>query len=409
MLNPRKIKKDFPIFKYQPDLVYLDSAATSLKPKVVLEKIEEYYQRYCANVFRGIYKISERATEEYEKTRDKVANFIGARETKEIIFTRNTTESINLLAYTLGQKVISKGDEILVSIMEHHSNFVPWQQLAKNKGAQFKILDIDQEGRLKIWELENLISKRTKILALTFVSNVLGTINPIKKIIKMAKELNPKLITIVDAAQAVGHFPINVQDLGCDFLVFSSHKILGPTGVGVLWGKREILENLPPFNFGGEMVEKVTIKKTIFKELPHRFEAGTPNVADVIGFQAALDYLSKIGFKEIKEHDNNLTSFGLQLLKEKFQNKIKVLGPENPKDKIGIISFNLLKAHPHDVSQILDRDQICIRAGHHCALPLHQRLKLTASCRASFYIYNQREDIEKLVLGLEKIVKFLKI
>lgn len=409
MLNVAKIKKDFPIFKDQPHLVYLDSAATSLKPKPVIDKIVEYYQKYPANIHRGIYKISEKATKEYEETREIVAKFIGAKSSEEIIFTKNTTESINLLAYSLGRKIIKKGDEILVSIMEHHSNFVPWQQIAKNYQAHLKILDIDGEGYLKIEDLKKLISRRTKIFALSYVSNVLGTINPIKEIVKIAKLQNPEIITILDGAQAIPHFKVNVEDLGCDFLAFSGHKILGPTGVGVLWGKREILSELPPFNFGGGMIEEVKIRKTEFQEIPWRFEAGTPHIAGVIGLKAAIFYLTQIGLENIEKHDRELTNFAIKILKDEFKEKIQILGPKDSEKRIGVMAFTFHHFHPHDVSQILDRYNISVRAGHHCTMPLHQRLKLTATTRASFYLYNEKKDIEKLVLGLKKVEKFLSI
>lgn len=390
-------------------MVYLDSAATSLKPRQVIAKIVEYYEKYSANIHRGIYKISEKATKEYEKTREIVAEFIGAEFPQEIIFTKNTTESINLLAYSLGRKIIKKGDEILVSIMEHHSNFVPWQELTKNCQANLKILDINQDGYLRIEDLKKLISKKTKILAISYVSNVLGLINPIKEIVKIAKSQNPQIITILDGAQAVPHLKVNVKNLGCDFFAFSGHKILGPMGVGVLWGKKEILKELPPFNFGGGMIEEVKIRKTKFEKIPHRFEAGTPNVAGVLSLKSAIFYLKKIGLENIQRHSQELANFAFKILKEEFKEKIQIPGPKNQKDRIGIIPFILQGLHPHDISQILDRYNISLRAGHHCAMSLHQRLKLVATARASFYLYNEKKDIEKLVSGLKRVEKFLTI
>lgn len=401
MLKVDKIKKDFPIFREYSELVYLDSAATSLKPKVVIEKIVEYYQKYSANVFRGLYKISEKATEELEETRERVAEFIGAENKNEIIFTRNTTESINLVTWTLGSQIIEKGDEIALSIMEHHSNFVPWQILAKAKGANLKIIDIDEEGKLII--PPDFFKKKTKILALTYVSNVLGTINPVKEIIKQAKAENPKIITLLDAAQAAPHLKINVKELGADFLAFSAHKMLGPTGLGILWGREDILKKMPPFNFGGEMIEEVSIKRTKFKAPPLKFEAGTPAIAGIVAFKESLNYLSKIGLEEIKNHEEELFSYGQKRLLEEFGNKIKIFGPANPKERCGLISFSLEGIHPHDIAQILDENNISVRAGHHCAMPLHQRLGISATTRASFYLYNSRADIDKLILGLKKV------
>ncbi|MBI2625357.1 MAG: SufS family cysteine desulfurase [Candidatus Nealsonbacteria bacterium] len=400
MFSVNKIKKDFPVFKNHPKLVYLDSAATSLKPRGVIVKLVEYYEKYPANVFRGIYKISEKATEELEETRKIVADFIGAKTPKEVIFTRNTTESINLVSYALGEKILRKGDEVALSIAEHHSNFVPWQQLAKKNGAVFKIIDVNEDGKLII--KKGFFSRKTKILALTYVSNVLGTINPIKEIIKLAKSENPGIITVIDAAQAIPHLKIDVKKLGADFLAFSSHKMLGPTGLGILWGKEKILQEMKPFNFGGEMVEEVSIKKTTFKEPPLKFEAGTPDIAGIIALKEAIRYLSKIGFKNIRRHEIEITRYAMERMLKEFGERIKIFGPKDPRDRGGIISFALSGLHPHDVAQILDEKNICVRAGHHCAIPLHKRLGVPATTRASFYIYNDKKDIDKLILGLKK-------
>ncbi len=401
----RDLKKDFPMFQNNPTLVYLDSAATSLKPQSVIRREAEYYEKYGANVFRGIYKISEKATFEYEKTRDTVARFINAR-TEEIVFTRNTTESLNLVAYSLGKQIVGEGDEIATTIMEHHSNFVPWQQLALENGAAFKVVNIDQEGQLSVnWQ--SVITKKTKIIALTYVSNVLGTINPVKEIIKAAKKINPDVIAIVDAAQAVPHMKVDVQDIGCDFLAFSSHKMLGPTGVGVLWGKYELLDKMYPFQFGGEMIEEVRIDKTTFAKPPHKFEAGTPAIAQVIALQKAVEYLQKIGMDEVRNHEKQLVSYALNLLPERFGKKITIVGPKNKDVHAGVIAFSFGKYHPHDIAQILDEEGIAIRAGHHCAMPLHQYLNMDATARASFYIYNDTVDVDRLVNGLEKIGEIL--
>ncbi len=402
----RDLKNDFPIFQNNPSLVYLDSAATSLKPQLVIQAEAEYYEKYGANVFRGIYKISEKATFEYEKTRDTVARFINAR-AEEIVFTRNTTESLNLIAYSLGKQIVGEGDEIVTTIMEHHSNFVPWQQLALENGAAFKVVNIDQDGQLPVnWQ--SVITKKTKIVALTFVSNVLGTINPVKEIIRAVKKINPDVITIVDAAQAVPHMKVDVQDLGCDFLAFSSHKMLGPTGVGVLWGKYELLDKMYPFQFGGEMIEEVRIDKTTFAKPPHKFEAGTPAIAQVIALQKAVEYLQKIGMDEVSNHEKQLVSYALNLLSERFGKKITIVGPKNKDVRAGVIAFSFGKYHPHDIAQILDEGGIAIRAGHHCAMPLHHYLNTDATARVSFYIYNDTADVDRFVNGLEKVEKTLR-
>lgn len=406
MFDPKTIKKDFPIFQNDPTLVYLDSGATSLKPKQVIDKITEYYNQYSANVFRGIYKISERATEEYEKTREVTAKFINAQNPEEIIFTRNATESLNLIAYSLGRGIIDANSEIVTTIMEHHSNFVPWQMLATENGATFKIIDVDEKGYLaNLDKLNQIITGRTKILALTYVSNVLGTINPVKEIIQKAKKINPNIIVVVDAAQAVPHMKIDVKDLGCDFLVFSSHKMFGPTGVGVLWGKYNLLDAMYPFLYGGEMIEEVSVEKTVFKKPPLKFEAGTPNIADVIAFKEAISYMENIGMENIRAHEKEITEYGINRLNEEFEKKIKILGPDKIQDRGGIIAFTFEKIHPHDIAQILDEDNVAIRAGYHCAMPLHAYFGISASARISLHIYNDRDDIDKLVESLKKAIR----
>lgn len=413
MLNVVKIKSDFPIFKNDPSLVYLDSTATSLKPKIVIEKEQEYYEKYSANIYRGLYKISEKATEEYEETRQDVAKFIGAKRGEEIIFTRGTTESLNLLAYSLGREIVERNDEIVTTIMEHHSNFVPWQQVAIENGATLKIVDVDEEGRLQPihnseFRIQNIISKRTKILTITHVSNVLGTINPLKTIIAEAKRINPKIIVIVDAAQAVPHMKVDVGELDCDFMAFSAHKMLGPTGVGVLYGKYELLASMFPFQYGGEMIEEVYLDRTLFKKPPHKFEAGTPNIAGVIAFKAAIEYLGSLDWLDIESHEKNLAKETIQRLDERFGKKIRIIGPNlKGENKSGIVAFKFDNIHPHDVSQILDEDNVAVRAGNHCAMPLHTRYNLDATTRASFYIYNSLEDVIKLIKGLEKVEKLL--
>lgn len=425
MLNINKIKRDFSIFQYHKDLVYLDSTATSLKPIQVIDSLNQYYKEYSANIYRGVYEISEKATEEYELTRTIISKFIHAAP-QEIIFTRNTTESINLIAYALGRIIVEEGDEIITTIAEHHSNFVPWQVLAGEMGAIFKVIDITNEGNLDIYvdnikyqkskikntnqnskiTLENIITKKTKIFVLTHISNVLGIINPIKEIIKAAKSINPNIIVIVDGAQAVPHLPVNVSELGCDFYAFSSHKMLGPTGVGVLWGKHELLETMSPFNYGGEMIREVHIEKTVFKDPPQKFEAGTPHIAGVIALKEAVRYLTNLGLEAIHAHEQFLARYAVKILQEEFKEEIRILAPVHPQ-KSGILSFTFRNYHPHDIAQILDEDNICIRAGHHCAMPLHKRLNLQATARASFYLYNTQEDVDKLIKGLLKVKKVL--
>lgn len=405
-MNINKVKKDFPIFRKNPELCYLDSSASSLKPKVVTDKLREYYEEYSSNIFRGLYPLSQKATEEYENTRKICAEFIHAKNANEIIFTRNTTESLNLLCYSLG-KNLSKGDEIITTIAEHHSNFVPWQQMAMEKGLTFTIAELNENGILDFKKLKEILSKKTKIFTLTHISNVLGTINPIKEIVAEVKKFNPEIMIILDAAQSIPHMEIDVQDLGIDFMAFSGHKMLGPTGVGVLWGKEERLKNLSPFLFGGEMVRKVNIQKTYFCKSPHKFEAGTPAIGEVIAFQEAMKYLETIGFKEIETHEKKLTNYAMRRLQEEFQNEISFLGPVKPELKTGIIAFNLKNLHSHDISDILGEENVCVRAGLHCAQPLHESLNLTASLRASFYLYNDFEDIEKLIKGLKKVKEIL--
>ncbi|OGK52792.1 hypothetical protein A2966_04780 [Candidatus Roizmanbacteria bacterium RIFCSPLOWO2_01_FULL_41_22] len=409
------IKKDFPIFARHPNLTYLDSAATSLKPLSVVNKIQEYYQEYSANIHRGIYQISEKATQEYEETRQVVTSFINAESEKEIVYTRSATEGLNLVATSLGSSIVGAGDEIVITIMEHHSNFVPWQQLAKKAQAKLKIIGVTPEGYLDL-ELDNIkytnhiskiVNNKTKILAITYVSNVLGTINPIKEIIAQAKKINPKIIVVVDGAQAVPHMPVDVQDLGADFLVFSGHKMLGPTGIGILWGKQELFEKMPPYQYGGDMIKEVAIENTIYQDAPWKFEAGTPHIAGVIGLKEAIRYLQKIGMHKIHKREQKLLADALKRLQEEFGDNITVLGPQKSQDRAGVMAFRLADFHPHDIAQILDESHIAIRAGHHCAMPLHTYLKFSASARASFYIYNNDADIEKLITGLKKAEKTL--
>ncbi len=406
MLDPIKIKKDFPIFKNNPDLVYLDSGATSLKPRSVIEKLTEYYTEYSANVFRGIYKISERATAEYEETRKIIAAFLNASRPDEVVFTRNTTESINLISYALGRQIIDKNSEIVVTSMEHHSNFVPWQQLAFENEATFKVIEVSGEGELQnINKLDEIITKNTKIFAITHVSNVLGVIVEVKELIRKIKQINPHVVVVIDGAQAVPHLKVDVQDLGCDFYAFSSHKMFGPTGIGVLWGRYDLLDQMYPFQYGGEMIEQVELAKTTFKKPPHKFEAGTPHIAGVIALKEAVYYLESLGWENLRQHERELTAYAIKTLESEFGADISILGPKNTEQRSGIVAFTLKKIHPHDIAQVLDESNIAIRAGHHCAMPLHESLGINATARATFHAYTSKDDIDKLVEGLQKVAK----
>ena len=396
MLNAEKIKKEFPILS--KGLIYLDNAATSQKPYQVINAIKYYYENYNANVHRGVYRIAVEATEKYEEAHRVVANFIKAFP-NEIIFTKNTTESINLVAYSLGLK-LKKGDEVVISLMEHHSNFVPWQQICKLTGATLRIIPIDENGNLK--DFEKYINKNTKIVSIAHVSNVLGTINPVKKIIKKAHEVNA--IAIIDGAQSVPHFDVDVKDLDCDFLAFSGHKMLGPMGIGVLYGKQEILKEMQPFLYGGDMIKEVKIKDTKWNDLPWKFEAGTPNVSGAIGLMEAVNYLNKLGMNNVFSHTQQLVKYALERLSE-----IKNLKVYGPKDRVGLISFKLGRLHPHDMSAFLDELKIAIRGGHMCAQPLVNSMGEVAVARVSFYIYNTKEDVDKLVNGLKKVKGVFKV
>lgn len=420
MLNVQKIKRDFPIFQKIPNLIYLDSTATSLKPREVMKKGREYYENYGANIFRGIYSLSERATEAYEETRKKMAKLINAYYAEEVIFTKNTTESINLIVFGLARYLIKKDDEILVTMMEHHSNFVPWQMLCQEKKAKFRVVGVEKDNgfldfvdfernnnlKINMDKLKKWVTKKTRFFSLTSISNVLGTINPIKEIIKAVKEINKETIIIIDGAQALPHQSVNVQDLGIDFFVGSSHKMLGPTGVGILWGRLELLRQMRPVFYGGEMVEWVSKEKSIFQNPPYRFEAGTPAIAQVVALGTAIDYLIKIGFKNIENHEKELVRYAFDCLKKTFGEKIKILGKDNILFRSGIISFNLRKIHPHDLAHFLGQKNICVRSGHHCAMPLHQFYRINGSVRASFYLYNDFSDIDKLILNLKKAINF---
>ncbi len=404
IMNIEKIKSDFPVFKNNPNLTYLDSASTSQRPLPVIEAMNEYYTSFNANVHRGVYKISEEATEKYEKAREKVRNFVCAKSDKEIIYTRGTTESINLVMHGYGEKFVNSGDKIVITIMEHHSNFVPWQQLAKRKNAKLVIIDINENGELKEDEIKTKI-KGAKLVAVSHASNVLGTINNVSEICKIAKEEGA--VSVIDGAQSVPHMKIDVQKFGCDFFAFSGHKMLGPTGIGGLYGREELLESMDPFLYGGDMISEVTVEKSEWNYLPYKFEAGTLPIAEAIGFGAAIDYLSKLGIENVYKHEKELTEYAISKLSE-IKN-LSMYGPKKADKKVGVITFNLNGIHSHDVATILSEYGLAIRTGHHCAMPLHDRLQIGATARASFYVYNSKEDVNKLVAGLKEANKIFKV
>lgn len=403
-LDVEAIRDDFPILKQKidPPLVYLDSAASSQKPNRVIEALSEYYRSYNANIHRGIYRISEKATAMYEESRKKIARFINARRPRQIIFTRNTTESINIVAYSWGNANLSAGDEILVSVMEHHSNLVPWQLLAQRTGAKLKFIEVTDEGFLHLEDLNRLLTERTKLVAITHVSNVLGTVNPVQSITTAAHAVGAKVL--IDAAQSVPHLPVDVQAINCDFLAFSGHKMCGPTGIGVLYGKLDLLEEMPPFLGGGSMIRTVERERSTYADLPQKFEAGTPSIAQAIGLGAAVDYLNDIGLDAIHPHEQDLLEYAHQKLSE--IEGITIYGPK-PRNRVGSITFNLDRIHAHDVAGILDQDGVAIRAGHHCTQPLMQRFGVIATARASFYLYNKLEEVDSLYDGLLNVQKIL--
>jgi cysteine desulfurase / selenocysteine lyase len=405
-LDARTLRADFPIFQQRfhgKPLAYLDSAVTAQKPRQVLDALREFYETSYTNVHRGVYLLAERATECFEGSREKVRAFINAASTREIVFTRSATEALNLVAYAWGLDNLGPGDVVVATELEHHSNFVPWQQIAKRTGAKFLPIPVDACGELELDALDAIAKQGSvKVVANNLVSNALGTINPVETLATWAHEQGA--LMVVDAAQGAPHRRIDVQELGCDFLAFSSHKLCGPTGVGVLWGRAELLERMSPFNFGGEMIRKVTVEETSWNELPYKFEAGTPPIGEAVGMGAAIDYLSEIGIDAIEEHEHALAAYALERLAE--VSGVRVFGP--PADKrAGIVSFNVGGVHPHDVAQILDWEGVAIRAGHHCCQPLMHRLGVAATNRASFYLYTIPEEIDRLVEGLHKVKKTL--
>jgi len=397
-----KIREDFPILKkkvHDKNLVYLDNAATTQKPTYVIDRIYEYYTTMNANIHRGVHALSQEATEAFEGARIQIKQFINALGKNEIVFTRGTTESINLVASSYGRTNIKEGDEIIISQMEHHSNIVPWQLLCKEKNAKLRIIPINDDGELIYEEFEKLVNEKTKFVSIVYVSNSLGTINPVKKIINYAHQF--KIPVLVDAAQAVNHIHVDVQELDCDFLAFSGHKIYGPTGIGALYGKVELLDAMPPYQGGGDMISKVTFEETTYNELPHKFEAGTPDIAGAIGLGAAIEYISKIGIDNIKEHESSLLEYATKQIEE--VPGLRIIG--RAKEKTSVLSFVLENIHPHDIGTFLDFEGVAIRTGHHCTQPVMQRFHIPATSRASFAMYNTKEEVDVLVNGLKKIIE----
>lgn len=404
-MNAKEIKQYFPILDQEVNghpLVYLDNAATSQKPVQVIEALDKYYREYNSNVHRGVHTLGNRATDAYEGARDKVRKFINAKAREEIVFTRGTTTSINTIAQSYGRANIEEGDEIVITYMEHHSNIIPWQQLAKEKGAVLKYLPLQDNGSVLLEDAREMITEKTKIVSIMMVSNVLGTINPIKDITKIAHENGA--VMIVDGAQTAPHMKIDVQDLDCDFLAFSGHKMCAPTGIGVMYGKKELLENMEPVEFGGEMIDFVGLHESTWKELPWKFEGGTPIIAGAIGLGAAIDFLEEIGLDEIEEHEHRLAGYAMEQMST--IEGISIYGPLAGEKRAGLVTFNLSDVHPHDVATVLDAEGIAIRAGHHCAQPLMKRLNCSSTARASFYLYNTEEDVDKLVQALVKTKEY---
>ena len=397
-----KIREDFPILKklvHGKPLCYLDNAATTQKPYYVINRTNNYYENMNANIHRGVHALSQEATEAFEESRIIIKKFINALGKNEIIFTRGTTESINLVASAYGRSNIKDGDEIIISHMEHHSNIVPWQMLCKEKNARLRVIPVNDSGELMFEEFEKMISNKTKFISVVYASNSLGTVNPVKRIIELAHSHN--IPVMLDAAQAVNHLPIDVQELDCDFLAFSGHKLYGPTGIGILYGKVNHLDTMPPYMSGGDMISKVTFKETTYNELPHKFEAGTPDIAGAIGLGAAIEYIEKVGLANIARHESELLNYATEAVSD--LKGIRIIG--TAKEKIGVLSFHFENVHPHDVGTFLDFEGVAIRTGHHCTQPLTDRFQVPATSRASFAMYNTKEEVDTLVYGLKKILE----
>jgi cysteine desulfurase / selenocysteine lyase len=404
-LDPVALRADFPIFERDfggRRLAYLDSAATSLKPRVVVEAVSDYLGRYSANVHRGIYQIAEESTAAFERARVTIARFINAPDAHEVVMVRNATEAINLVANTWGRQNIGRADTIVLTEQEHHSNLVPWQLLTQECDGDLEFVPFDDEGVLNLDSYEVLLRTRPRLVAFAQVSNGLGTINPAREMVRMAHEAGARVL--IDGAQAVPHEPVDVQELDCDFYVFSGHKALGPPGSGALWARRELLEEMPPFMGGGEMIREVHLRRASFNEVPHKFEAGTPDIGATIGLGAALEYLSDIGMERVRAHERELTEYALEVLPRAVP-EFRLHGPRSADRRGGIVTFNVGDIHPHDVATLLDREAIALRAGHHCTMPLHERLGEAATCRASFGVYTDRDDIDRLAEGLGRVYR----
>ena len=408
MFDVETVRKDFPILGREVNgkpLVYLDNAATTQKPRAVIDALVDYYESFNANIHRGLHTLAEEATTAHEEARAKIARFIKSPAgPASIVFTRNCTESLNLVANAWGRRFLEPGDEIVLSVLEHHSNLVPWQLIAKEKGAVLRFIDIDDEGRLRQDELNQLIGPKTKVVSMVHASNVLG-LNPVREAAELAHKHGA--IMVVDAAQSVPNMPVDVTDLGCDFLAFSGHKMAGPTGIGVLWGKPDLLEAMDPFLGGGEMISRVTLEESTWNEIPYKFEAGTPNIADAIGLGAAVDYLENLGMANVREHERSVTAYALDRLGSVPE--IKIFGPKNADERVGVVTFNYGDVHPHDLSQVLDRSGVAIRAGHHCAQPLMQRLDCVATARASFYVYSTFAEVDAIVEAVQEAGRYFSL
>ena len=397
-----RIREDFPVLHQMVNgkpLVYLDNAATTQKPQAVIDALVRYYSADNSNVHRGVHTLSQRATEDYDSGRSKARQFLNAASDEEIIFVKGTTDGINLVAHSYARQHLGEGDEIIISTMEHHSNIIPWQVLCQEKGAHLRVIPISDAGELLMDEYESLLSSRTKLVAITHVSNVLGTVNPIKQIVEMAHSQGVPVL--VDGAQATPHMPVDVQKLGCDFYVFSGHKIYGPTGIGVLYGKAELLEAMPPYQLGSDMIKSVTFERTVYNDLPYKFEAGTPNIAGVIGMGAAIDYLTEIGMDRIDNYEHGLLEYGTECLSG--IDGVKIVG--NAQGKASVLSFVMDCAHPHDIGTILDTEGVAIRTGHHCAQPLMNRYGVPATARASLSFYNTRDEVDLLVKAIDRVIE----
>ncbi len=404
-LDIAKIREDFPVLKREVNghpLVYLDNAATTQKPQAVIDALDNYYSQYNSNVHRGIHRLSQEATDAYEAAREKVRLFLGARDIKEVIFTRGVTEGINLVAFSFGEKFVSEGDEILITEMEHHSNIVPWQLMCERKGATLQVVPINERGELRMDKLEEMLTERTKLLSVVHVSNALGSVNPIGEIVEMAHAKGAKVL--VDGAQAAPHLPIDVQALDCDFYAISSHKVFGPTGIGALYGKRELLEEMPPYQGGGDMIELVSFERTTWNELPYKFEAGTPNIADGIAFGAALDYFRKLDSKALVDYENELLTYATESISD--LPGIRFIG--TAENKASVLGFVVDGIHAHDLGAILDMEGVAVRVGHHCAQPVMRHFEIPGSVRASFAFYNSREDVDRFSAALHKAVEIHK-